>query len=76
MSVKRYTPSGVHHTSVYLDLDAEGAVVMYDDHAAEVARLQARVRELEAALAAVHLCDCNPVARAALAAVSAERSET
>ena len=40
---------------------------------AEVERLQARVRELEAALAAVHLCDCNPVARAALAAVSAEK---
>ena len=43
---------------------------------AAVARLQARVRELEAALAAVHLCDCNPVARAALAAVSAEKRPT
>ena len=52
MSIKRYTPSGVHHTSVYLDLDADGPVVMYDDHVAEVARLQARERELESAIRA------------------------
>ena len=91
MSIKRYTPSGVHHTSVYLGLDTEGAVVMYDDHVAEVERLKARVRELETVLMSVvgnvieairELAPENPAVAALcdayakdLAAVSAEKED-
>ena len=57
------------------NLEGLEAADRIEDLEAEIKRLQARERELEAALAAVHLCDCNPVARTALAAVSAETEE-
>ena len=74
--------------------DVKGGWVRYDDHAAEVERLQARERELEAALRAMfheyegvfdmavpsmHQSDgakrAEALARAALAAVSAETED-
>ena len=45
MSVKRYKPVGVNHSSVYLDPAADGDVVLHADHAAEVERLQNKLNQ-------------------------------
>ena len=54
--------------------DPDGEWVRYDDHAAEVERLQARERELEAALQRLGRL-ANKIAETGLAAVSAETED-
>ena len=56
MSIKRYFHDCEPGSENYLPLGEhpEGMWVAYDDHAAEVERLQARVREMEATLRQMH----------------------
>ena len=83
MSIKRYDVEPVDGRKALMVPGDFGHWVKYDDHVAEAARLQARERELQAALdellAAInHVPNINHArlkARAALAAVSAETED-
>ena len=48
MSIERCNPRFEYETGLTMEAHPEGECVWYDDHVAEVERLQARVRELEA----------------------------